>query len=362
MKLAVICSPTPQKYVSTLEDHCVMIVDPNANPNRKQYLIGAVDWSLLITDQETTVRSGRDYVDTKLIWYTSGTTGESKFYQFSQSQLDLKVQTIIQAYDLSPDDHYVSIMPLWHGHGQGLFWASLRAKSKISFLLPQQIQDLHRFRPTWISCIPSLFPFVLKQSLDDLRFIRSSSQSLPNDLYYKLQHKFNVPIIETFGMTEALSHCFTNPLKGEQRIGTVGLPDGIECRIDFEHNLWIKGPCVYTPNWINTGDLAEQDEKKYYRIIGRSIDQINIKGVKVNPVSLENLLRNRFPAIEQVVVFGEDRVKCVYVGSVESEEIKVYLRSTAPHLHPRFIRQELEIPVNNSGKISRRYLDLIYSQ
>jgi acyl-coenzyme A synthetase/AMP-(fatty) acid ligase len=360
MKLAVICAADPQQYIPAVEDHCVMIVDPNAHADRKQYLIGAVDWSLLITDRETKVRTGRDYADTRLIWYTSGTTGASKVYKFSQSQLDLKIQTIIEAYDLGPDDHYVSVMPLWHGHGQGLFWASLKAKSKISFLAPQRLKDLYCFKPTWISCIPAMFPLLLKQDIPTLRFIRSSSQSLPDDMYNRLRAKFQIPIIESFGMTEGLSHSFTNPLHGQQRMGTVGLPDGIQARIDSNQNLWIKGPCVYTADWINTGDLAEQDHYGYYKILGRSIDQINVKGTKVNPLSLENQLRNQFPSLVKVAVFGRHSVKCLYVGSVPPTQIQHYLRSLGKHLHPKLLRQVDDIPVNNNGKISREHLNSLY--
>lgn len=360
MKLAVICSTNPQQYIPAVEEYCVMIVDPNAHADRKQYLMNAVDWSLFITDWETKVRAGKDYVDTRLVWYTSGTTGASKFYKFSQSQLDLKIQTIIEAYDLGPDDHYVSLMPLWHGHGQGLFWASCKAKSKISFLAPQRIKDLYRFKPTWISCVPALFPLLLKQDIPTLRFIRSSSQSLSDDIYNRLQAKFQIPIIESFGMTEALSHCFTNPLHGQQRIGTVGLPNGVQARIDSNQNLWIQGPCVYTTDWINTGDLAEQDQCGYYKILGRSIDQINIKGIKINPASIENQLYNQFGKIQECVVFGTDRLKCVYRGDVDTQEIKNFLEKLGSFCRPRLLKKLDVIPKNSAGKISRAMLQDLF--
>jgi long-subunit acyl-CoA synthetase (AMP-forming) len=70
-------------------------------------------------------------------------------------------------------------------------------------------------------------------------------------------------VIEAFGMTEAMSHCFTNPLEGPQRMGTVGLPDGIEAKIDENNHLHIKGFNVAYDDWYDTGDLAEIDEMGY---------------------------------------------------------------------------------------------------
>jgi long-subunit acyl-CoA synthetase (AMP-forming) len=139
-------------------------------------------------------------------------------------------------------------------------------------------------------------------------------------LYRGLQDKFAVPIIEAFGMTEALSHCFTNPLYGEQRMGTVGLPSGIEARIDQGH-LLIKGHSVHAPGWFDTGDFAEQDQQGYYKILGRHRDQINVKGYKFNPLSLEQQLYDMIPEITEISIFGTNTIKCLYVGEASVKKI-----------------------------------------
>ena len=76
MKRAVICTNNPQDYIDQVVDYSVMIVDPRASDSRKNYLLDNADWSLLITDQGHYYRDGQDYPNEKLLWYTSGTTGD----------------------------------------------------------------------------------------------------------------------------------------------------------------------------------------------------------------------------------------------------------------------------------------------
>jgi acyl-coenzyme A synthetase/AMP-(fatty) acid ligase len=193
-----------------------------------------------------------------------------------------------------------------------------------------------------------------------LRFIRSASAPLPDACYTALKNKFSVPIIEAFGMTEALSHCFTNPLDGEQRMGTIGLPDGVEVDI-VDNKLFIKGPTVCSSGWYDTGDLADQDSAGYYRILGRSRDQINVRGFKLNPDSLEKQLLDAIPGLVECIVFGDTQVKCVYVGTCKSAEITKVLTNIGPQCQPILVKFVDAIPVSPSGKISRSFLNLQFT-
>jgi acyl-coenzyme A synthetase/AMP-(fatty) acid ligase len=161
-------------------------------------------------------------------------------------------------------------------------------------------------------------------------------------------------------MTETMSQCFTNPLHGEQRIGTVGLPDGVEARIE-NGELYVRGPTVVSEGWFNTGDLADQDEAGYYRILGRSRDQINVRGIKLNPLSLEQRLTECVPGIDQCVIFGRDRVKCLYVGDVTPDVVKQFLSSLGQHCRPVLVKAVDSFPVPETGKVSRSFLNLQFA-
>jgi acyl-coenzyme A synthetase/AMP-(fatty) acid ligase len=359
MKRAVLSVTNPWDYIMELDDYSLMIINPDVGDLRKKYLLENSDYSLLITNNSELTRNGNDYPNERVFWYTSGTTGDSKFCSFSQAQIDTMAKTICEAYNITANDRYVSIMPLWHAHGQGFYWATKQAKCETNFLPVSRLKNMPQFDPTFVTAVPDLLGTIAQFGFQSLRFIRSASSPLPDALYQSLKEKFSVPVIEAFGMTEALSHCFTNPLHGEQRIGTVGLPSGIDARIE-QGQLYIKGPCVFQPDWYNTGDLAEQDQHGYFKILGRSHDQINVRGIKLNPNSLEQHLMTTVEGLEQCVIFGTTRVKCVYVGACTDKDVKSALVELGSYCRPQVLVKLTEIPRADSGKISRSYLANIF--
>jgi len=359
MRRAVLCVPNPQDYIDQLDDYSLMIVNPDAPESRKQYLLDHADWSLKITDSTCQHRAGGDYFNEKLFWYTSGTTGDSKFCSFTQEQLDHTVLTICKAYDLSANDRYVGIMPLWHAHGQGFYWAAKKAQCQMHFVDTKNIRTMSKYDPTFITAVPDMLKIIAQYDFKTLRFIRSASAPMPDSLYQELKTKFEVPVIEAFGMTEALSHCFSNPLHGEQRMGTVGLPDGIEAQIQDGH-LLIRGLSVFQTGWYDTGDLAEQDSAGYYKILGRTRDQINIKGYKINPLSIEQQIKSLIPNLGECVIFGQQQVNCIFTGSVDKQTVKDFLKNIHPACNPRYIEQHACIPLSPGGKISRSWLATQY--
>jgi acyl-coenzyme A synthetase/AMP-(fatty) acid ligase len=356
MKRAVLCVPNPHDYIEQLEDFSVMIINPENTESRQRYLLDSADWSLKITKDGETYRNGNDYPNEKLFWYTSGTMGDSKFYSFSQQQLDSLCDSLIRDLELTANDRYAGIMSLWHAHGQSLFWATRKVGCQTQFFTVNQIRGIPNFQPTFISAIPDILKLVHDMPLTSLRFLRSGSAPLSNQLYLSLKEKFKVPVVEYFGMTEAMSHVLSNPLRGPQHMGTVGIPTtGVEAKIVNEH-LWIRSNQAYTQDWFDTGDLAEHDQNGYFKIIGRSVDRINIKGYKIDPVSVENQIKKLLPDLESVVIFGKTSCNCVYVGPVESNDVATALKQIHPYCVPKFIQQEKVIPRADSTKISRNWL------
>jgi len=358
MKRVVLCVENPELYIPQYRNYSIMIVNPSTTTDRLKYLLDNSDYSLLVTDTGTTQRSGGDYSDSAL-WYTSGTTGDSKFCSFSQTQLDALARTICTAYEIDHNDRYLSIMPLWHAHGLGMYWAAQQAKCEVTYIKPHDLRSSIDFSPTIISAIPDFLRLFMRQHFPDLRFVRSASSALPDQLYNDLKAWSKRPVIEAFGMTEACSHCFTNPLHGEQRIGTVGLPSGIQARI-VNGELEIQGPSVHITGWFATGDIADQDSAGYYKIIGRQKDRIDIRGYKIDPLSIENQLYNNVPGIAQAAVFGKNRVMCVYTGTATEQQVRQAINDIDSHCSPKLVLQVDTIPVNSAGKISRSMLTEFY--
>jgi acyl-coenzyme A synthetase/AMP-(fatty) acid ligase len=356
MKRAVICVSDPWNYMQLYQDqYSLMILNPNASHARTQYLLDHADWSLFVTEQGEQHRDGGDYADEKALWYTSGTTGDSKFYSISWNKIQHVCQRLVTDYEITDNDRYVGIMPLWHAHGQMFYWLSKIVGFETTFLPMSKLTSIQEHDPTFVTAVPEALKLLLKLKFKSLRFVRSASSPLPGSLFHQLYDSLQVPVLEAFGMTEASSHCFTNPLNGEQKAGTVGLPSGIEAKIE-QGKLWIQGPAVCSTGWFDTGDLAEQDHDGYYRILGRVSDTINIKGIKYNPVSLEKQLMANFEHLSECVIFGQDRVNCLYVGPADSASIKKFFLSLSPYLRAGVIEPVQSIPTNPMGKISRNFL------
>ena len=361
MKRAVLCVSDPWNYIDQVNNYSIMIVDPNGTPQRRQYLLDNSDWSLLITDQGTETRDGKDYNNEKVLWYTSGTTGNSKFYSFSQAQLDRKAQLICEAHHITDQDHYVAMMPLWHGHGQSMYWAARWAQCKITHIPVTKLRTVAELEPTFISATPAIINAVSRQKFNKLKFIRTSSQKLPDALYWKLKNEFEVPVIETYGLTEALGPVMTNLLHEKSYPGTVGKPWGFDAKI-VDGELHIRGFCMFTDQWYATGDLADLDANGNYQIRGRKDDAINVNGFKINPQWVEDQLYNLLPGIEEIVLFGKDRVHCVYVGNYSEAQVKDALIKFDAHCNPKLLKKLDAIPKTSSNKVSRLQLLRLFTK
>lgn len=356
MKRAVLCVPNPQDYIDQLDDYSIMIMNPDYTPARKKYLLDQSDWSLLIEPNHQQKRSGGDYSNERLLWYTSGTVGDSKFYSFSQQKLDNLTKSIIKDLDITANDRYVGVMSLWHAHGQSLYWATRAAECETHFLSVRQVRQMVDYQPTFVSAIPDILKTINQLPLTNLRFIRSGSAPLGQKLYWALNDNFKVPVVEYFGMTEAMSHVLSNPLHGERRPGTVGVPTQyIQAQIKDSY-LWIKSPNAYTNDWFNTGDLAEQDQDGYYKILGRGLDRINLRGYKLDPVSVEQKLKDLLPQITECVIFGNQQLNCVYTGNVDRAQVRKSLIQIHSLFTAKFIENVETIPLGPGGKISRTWL------
>lgn len=359
MKRAVICVPDPWNYIKQYSNYSLMIINPDESESRKKYLLDNADWSILVTPGKVHKRRGADYLNEKIVLYTSGTTGDSKFFGFSAEKVQHTIKTVINEYRLTDNDRYLSVMPLWHAHGLLMYLAAVQVGCEIKIIKFNDLRNQIDFQPTYISAIPDFLKLALKQDFTTLRFIRSASAALPDAFYDSLKEKFKVPVLEAFGMTETCSHCITNPLHSEQKKGTVGLPSGVEIEIN-ETKLYIRSPAAYTEEWFDTGDLAEQDSQGYIKILGRSIDRINLHGYKLDPVSIENQLRNRIADIGEVYLFGEDRVMCIYTGPVDVDLVKQEMLDISKYCNPKFLQQVATVPKNAVGKVSRKLLKGMY--
>jgi acyl-CoA synthetase (AMP-forming)/AMP-acid ligase II len=335
--------------------------------------------------------------DPALLLHTSGTTSRPKIVPLRQRNLHRSAHNIAAALELGSADRSLNVMPLFHIHGimAGLL-APLSSGGSVVATPGFDAFKIHRWidelRPTYYTAVPTMHQMVLARApeprLTSLRFVRSSSAALPLPVLEALEALLEVPVIESYGMTEASHQMTTNPIAPDPaKRGSVGVASGIEVAILGPDNevlpagergeVSIKGATVvdgyennpaanataFTAGWFRTGDEGRLDEEGYLFLTGRLKEQINRGGEKISPLEIDEALL-RHPAVAEAVTFaiphdklGEDVGAAVVLldgEKVTESELREYLGGVlAPFKVPRRIAFVPEIPKGATGKVQR---------
>ena len=337
-----------------------------------------------------------------LILHTSGTTARPKMVPLTHGNLAASARNIGQTLALSQADRCLNIMPLFHIHGllAGLL-APLAAGGGVICAPGFHAGDFFTWmaeqRPTWYTAVPTMHQAILSRAADHrdvlahtrLRFIRSSSASLPPPVMAALEATFGAPVIESYGMTEAAHQMASNPLPpAPRKPGSVGLPAGPEIAIMEENGpqllsagavgeIVIRGANVmagyvenaeanaaaFTAGWLRTGDLGNFDADGYLFIVGRRKEIINRAGEKIAPREVDEALLSH-PSVAQAVAFavpdplvGEEVVAAVVLQPAAAVTERALRQHVAGQLAafkiPRHILFVDEIPKGPTGKLQR---------
>jgi acyl-CoA synthetase (AMP-forming)/AMP-acid ligase II len=254
--------------------------------------------------------------------FSSGSTGPRKAIRLDEAQLLHVARAVARAYELGPTDRGFNSLPLTHVNGEvvGLL-APLVSGGTI--VLDDRFHRtgfaglIRERRVTWINAVPAILSILAAEPGDDplpgeVRFVRSASAPLPVPVLERFERRWGVPVVETYGMTEAASQITANPLDA-RRPGSVGLPAGLEVRVR-DGRVWIRGPGVIrgyadgdgaerfdAAGWLDTGDVGRLDDDGYLYLSGRDGDAINRGGEKIFPREIEEVLR-RHPGVRDAVV------------------------------------------------------------
>lgn len=328
--------------------------------------------------------------DLALIVYTSGTTGNPKGAMLSHANLAAGLSALEQAWGLSAEDRLASALPLFHVHGlvAGLFGIlaaggsiDLRARFEATSFLDTAASA------TVAYCVPTMLHRMAGAAnlaqLANLRLLVSGSAPLSVELFEAIKSGGGQRILERYGMTETLL-TLSNPLKGERRPGTVGLPlPGVRAVLPpmggEEAELKIAGPSVFAgywrrpeataevleDGWMATGDLVRLGADGYVTVCGRSKELIISGGYNVYPSEVEDVLVSQPGVLEAAVVgrpspeWGEEVSAFVVLEDrgVDLEALRTHLHVLmSPYKVPRTITAVNELPRNAMGKLQRHLL------
>jgi acyl-CoA synthetase (AMP-forming)/AMP-acid ligase II len=207
-------------------------------------------------------------------------------------------------------------------------------------------------------------------------------------LFERFEAEIGIPIIQSYGMTEAASQICVSPIDGVRKAGSVGVAAGVEVRVradDFEVGpIEIKGPTVIrryespgyearfdAEGWLRTGDLGYFDHDHYLFIVGRDDDVINRGGEKIYPLEIEGVIASVEGVATVAVigraddVFGQVPVAFItpsdHAALTSPEELAAIVArvrkvtgESLPSTHrPVVVQVVAELPQHATGKIQK---------
>jgi len=335
---------------------------------------------------------------------TSGTTGTPKGILLKEAQLAHVAGSVVDSHRLTRADRGYCSLPLFHVNAEVVgVLATLRAGACLAvdgkFSRRGFWEMITEQRITWINAVPAIISILAMDPPAErptgLRFVRSASAPLPLTALDRFESALGVPVVETYGMTEAASMITANPVEGLRKPGSAGQAAGTEVRIGAGLNtaarpgeigrVQIRGAGVIgayacggrpgaidADGWLETGDLGYLDDDGYLFLVGRSDDVINRGGEKIYPREIEEILLAQ-PGVRSAAVVGVldevlgERPVAYIVPTSEAApvDVEATLRAACAALLPRQkqpseFRLVGEMPLGPTGKISRRLLkDLV---
>jgi acyl-CoA synthetase (AMP-forming)/AMP-acid ligase II len=322
---------------------------------------------------------------------SSGTTGSPKVIALSTSRLLHTAALIARHNQLTAADRGLNPLPLFHINAEVVaILASLVAGSSIAlddrFHRTGFWDNVDRLEVTWVNAVPAIVSRLVALRPGEvvpprLRFVRSASAPLPAATLEAFESTIGVPVLESYGMTEAGSQICVNPLDGIRKPGSVGRPVGVELRIvvvegeiegadpdqPLPGHVEIRGPSVITryespgyqdrfdaEGWLRTGDLGIQDAEGYVFLMGRSDDVINRGGEKMFPREIEEVILSVAGVRSAAVigapddVFGQLPVSFVELEDVDasSEDLAILLKTISDALSEALVRERRPVSIS----------------
>jgi len=382
-------------------------------PDMPSPIQGTETFASLLTGQPATFDTAQTHAeDTAVIVYTSGTTGQPKGAELTHNSLF--TNTVVSSDILgggANGDTQLVVLPLFHIFAMTVLMNAGVYKSVHSILLPRFDPEavfglILKHKISIFAGVPTMYwgllnykdpKFDYKAIASQLKICVCGGASLPVQVIQDFEERFNVPIIEGYGMSEGSPVVTFNQLDIGRKTGSIGTPVwGCEVKVVDENGNEVpvgeKGELIYRgPNvmkayynkpeataetikngWLYSGDIATKDEDGFFYIVDRTKDMIIRGGLNVYPREIEELML-KHEAISLVAVIGVpheqhgEEIKAFVVlkegKSVTEDELRDWTKERiASYKYPRLIRIVSSIPMSATGKILKKELKRLESE
>lgn len=338
---------------------------------------------------------------TAFLVYTAGTTGRPKGVMLTHRNILANTSQVAERTGLTPEDRLLHVMPLFHVNGLiNNTLLPLRAGASIilrpRFDLGEFWGVVAAFRPAYFTAVPTVFARLMDAwdgtaDVSSLRFVRTGAAPMAVSLQGQVEERLGVPVIVSYGLTEATCTCTMNPVGMGRRVGSVGpaLPREVVAVLDeTDHPLGprgvgevvVRGPNVMAgylnapevtaevlrDGALHTGDLGYVDSDGFLFLTDRKKELIIRGGENISPREVEEALSAHPGVAEAAVVgtpdreWGEEVVAFLVprTGHVlDAEEVRAFCRERlARFKFPRHVRVVPTLPITSVGKVDKARL------
>ncbi|MTB50086.1 long-chain fatty acid--CoA ligase [Lewinella sp. W8] len=343
--------------------------------------------------------------DTAVIIYTSGTTGRPKGAELTHSNLALNAILSADLYGAGAEDKLLTVLPLFHIFAMTVMMNAGVYRGVTNVLLPRFDAEavlglMLKHEVSIFAGVPTMYwgllnyenkTFDLDAIAAKLKMCLSGGASLPVKVLEDFEAKFNVQILEGYGMSEGSPVVTFNQLEKGRKPGSIGTPVwGVEVKIvgedDQEMPVGEKGEIVYRGHnvmkgyfnkpeanaktirngWLHSGDVGVMDEDGFFYVVDRTKDMIIRGGLNVYPREVEDVMM-KHEAVSLVAVigvpddqFGEEIKACVVLkegAEVSEEALREWTKERiAAYKYPRHVEFLEALPQSATGKILKKEL------
>ena len=384
-------------------EHFFMIMP---TPEMPSSIEGTATLGALMADQSPAfemIQTGAE--DSAVIIYTSGTTGRPKGAELTHSNLVLNAVVCKDLFKGTSNDVQLIVLPLFHIFAMTCLMNAGVMRGTSNILLPRfdaatVFGLMQKHKVSVFAGVPTMYwglvsykgdEFDYKAISSNLRLCASGGASLPVQVLEDFEARFNVPIIEGYGMSEGAPVVTFNDLDIGRKPGSIGTPvwgvevklvddAGNEVPVGEKGELWYRGHNVMkgyykkpeanakslTDGWLHSGDVAIKDEDGFFFIVDRTKDMIIRGGLNVYPREVEEVMI-KHEAVSLVAVIGipdekmGEEIKAYVVlndgATVTEAELQTYTKNNiAAYKYPRIVEFIDALPMSATGKILKKEL------
>jgi len=391
------------RYVTPPKSWIIPLIRPKVSSNHHADVL---NFNAEVAKQNTTL----DFADSQgdrvaAYFHTGGTTGMPKVAQHSYSGM---IYNGWLGHELlfTEEDNVMCPLPLFHVFAcHVILMAAIASGAHVVFPTPQGYRGdgvfdnfwklVERWKISFIITVPTAISAMMQRPVDaDVSTVKtafSGSAPLPLELFKRFEKATGVTIVEGYGLTEATCLVSCNPVDGEKKVGSIGIPfpytdvkilkntpDGpVECETDEIGEICISNPGVrvggtyteadknkdlYHGNYLRTGDLGRIDIDQYLWITGRAKDLIIRGGHNIDPAEIEEALLGH-EAVAFAGAIGQPdahagEVPCAFVelvggASVTVDELMAYCEKHVQEkaARPKHMKILDELPKTAVGKV-----------